>query len=227
MGLFGRKKSNSQSPMVLKAPTDLNAVIVNDSQMVIMQKREMAEIFLGFETRNRYLIFDQNGSPCGTIEEQSFGVMAFLKRMFLKSHRPFTVLISDASAKPVLKLQRKFFFFFSDLEVSVPNGPKIGSIHRRFGILNKKYDLCDPDGRVFARIRSSVFKIWTFAVRDTNDQELARISKKWSGALKEYFSDSDNFMIEFGNCAWTARQRAVLLSAAVTVDFDFFENNNN
>ena len=44
--------------------------------------------------------------------------------------------------------------------------------------------------------------------------------------LKEMFTDSDNFIIEFGNRPWTAQNRATILAAAISIDFDFFENNN-
>ena len=55
--------------------------------------------------------------------------------------------------------------------------------------------------------------------------QTATISKKWGGALREVFSDADTFRIEFGTASWTEEQRAVLLAAAISIDFDFFENN--
>ena len=63
-------------------------------------------------------------------------------------------------------------------------------------------------------------------MRDGQGNEVARISKKWSGLLKEYFTDTDNFMVEFGTKAWSAAQRAVIVATAISIDFDFFENNN-
>jgi uncharacterized protein YxjI len=213
--------------MELKAPTDLTQALTSGSQLVVKQKRELTEVFLGFETRNRYLVFDQTGAPCGSIEEQGTGIGALLKRIFLKSHRSFVIHVSDASGKLLLEFSRPFFFFFSDIAVRVPNGPTLGTAHRRFGILHKNYDLRDPNGQIFAKIRSSVFKIWTFAVRDRDGNEVARISKKWTGLLKEYFTDSDNFMIEFGTKQWTPAQRAIIFATAISIDFDFFENNNS
>lgn len=226
MAIFGTS-SNSTSNLEIKSPSDLTQVLTLGSQIVIKQKRELAEVFLGFETRNQYLIFDQSGAPCGTVVEQGTGLLAILKRWFLKSHRPFLINVSDATGKVLLMFSRPFFFFFSDIEVRVPNGPLLGTAHRRFGIITKIYDLKDANGQNFAQIRSSIFKIWTFSVRDGLGNEVARISKKWSGALKEYFTDADNFMIEFGSKQWTAAQRAVIFATAISVDFDFFENNNS
>lgn len=226
MSIFSSKQIPSVSPAFeMKPPTDLGQALSQGPQIVIKQKRELAEIFLGFEMRNQYLVFDHGGAPCGTVVERGSGITSFLKRMFLGSHRPFVIDVLDATGKAMLELSRPFFFLFSDITVRVPNGPVLGHAHRRFGLINKKYDLLDANGQMFARIRSSHFKIWTFAIRDAQDQEVARISKKWSGVLKEVFTDSDNFMIEFGNAQWTAQQRAVIFAASISVDFDFFENN--
>lgn len=228
MGLFGAKRQGtSAAPLQMLPPTDLTAALLTHANLVIKQKRELAEVFLGFETRNQYLIFDQSGAPCGSIVERGAGFGAFLKRMFFRSHRAFVIDVFDANGKPILEFSRPFFFFFSDIVVRVPNGPILGSAHRRFGILNKIYDLRDPQGRPFSQIRSSLFKIWTFAVRDEAGNEVARISKKWSGVLKEYFSDADNFMVEFGAKNWSAPQRAIIFATSVSIDFDFFENNNS
>ena len=227
MNLFGTKKAPNTSPLEMKPPSDLTTAISQGSQIIIRQKRELAELFLGFETRNQYRLFDETGAPCGSVIERSSGFLSILKRLFLKSHRSFVIDVMDASGKPILKFSRPFFFFFSDITVSVPNGPVLGTAHRRFGILNKIYDLQDVNAQKFAQIRSSMFKIWTFAIRDDRGSEVACISKRWSGALKEYFTDTDNFMVEFGATGWTAAQRAIIFATAISIDFDFFENNNN
>ena len=53
----------------------------------------------------------------------------------------------------------------------------------------------------------------------------ALISKRWGGGLREIFTDADTFMVDFGNGIWTEEQRQVIFAAAMSIDFDFFENN--
>ena len=226
MGLFSSKKNNTSNALLARTPSDLTTALTQGPQLVILQKRELTEVFLGFETVNRYRLFDSNGDPCGSIVERGSGFLSFLKRNFLKSHRPFVVDVFDASGKCILEFNRPFFWIFSDITIKVPNGPVLGTAHRKFGLIHKKYELRTNEGKVFAKIQSSIFKIWTFALRDHSGNEIARISKKWSGMLKEYFTDSDNFMIEFGSHSWSANQRAIILAAAISIDFDYFENNN-
>lgn len=228
MTVFGSAAQKIEpTPMEAPPSKDLSQAISTGTQLVIKQKRELAELFLGFETRNQYMVFDQNGAPCGSIAEQGTGVKAFFKRMFLKSRRPFVIHVTDASGKVILEFSRPFFFLFSDITVRVPNGPILGSAHRRYEIINnKKYELRDANGAKFAELKGGILRLWTFAIRDKEGNEVARISKKWSGLLKEYFTDADNFMIEFGNKNWTPQQRAVIFATAISVDFDFFEYTN-
>ncbi len=212
-------------PQSVRAP-DLIQALTRNSQLVIKQTRELAEIFLGFETRNKYAIFDETGAPCGKVIERGGGFGSFIKRIFLKSHRPFVIDVLDAAGGQALILSRPFFFFFSDIAVNLPTGLSLGTAHRRFGFLHKKYELQDPNGNVFAVIKTSYFKIWTFAIRDAQGVERSRISKKWAGALKEIFTDADNFLLEFGNAPWSPAQRAVIFAVAISIDFDFFDNNS-
>eukprot|EP00026_Physarum_polycephalum_P013245 Phypoly_transcript_13625.p1 GENE.Phypoly_transcript_13625~~Phypoly_transcript_13625.p1 ORF type:complete len:309 (-),score=55.49 Phypoly_transcript_13625:9-935(-) len=67
----------------------------------------------------------------------------------------------------------------------------------------------------------------TFEIFDANDLEchkhVGKIKKKWSGSLKEIFTDADNFFIEFPPAA-TARQRAGLLGALFFIDYLYYED---
>ncbi len=109
--------------------------------------------------------------------------------------------------------------------MAVPYGDRVGSIHRRFGILYKKYDLKDRMGRLFATVSSPRWRLWTFPIKDLSGEVCATVSKRWGGGLREVFTDADTFRIDFGTHAWTPEQRAILFALALSIDFDFFENN--
>lgn len=53
----------------------------------------------------------------------------------------------------------------------------------------------------------------------------AEISKRWGGALREVFSDADTYRVSVDGGTWSGPERWVLFAAAVSIDFDFFENN--
>jgi len=211
------------------APTmqTLQDAVVQNRQLFVSQKKEMAELFLGIETKNSYTIYDDQKRQLGMILENGGGFWGVVKRLLFRSHRGFEIGVFDQQQQAVFHLVRKFFFIFSDLMVLAGNGAPIGSIHRRFGIIHKKYDLKDPQGMIFARISSPIWRLWTFPIKiPQHDQPVAEISKKWQGVMKEMFTDADTFMIDYGQMQWTPVQKAVIFAAAISIDFDFFENNS-
>lgn len=198
------------------------------SRLMVQQRKEWAQIMINWETANKYAILDEQGRELGLIAERSGGFLEALTRMFLRSHRPLEVDVFAGMAEHVLHLKRDFFFFFSDLEVTLPDGTRLGSIHRRFRLLSKHYDLCDASGQVFATIESPIWRIWTFPVKALSGVALGEISKRWGGVLTEVFSDADTYSIELKNPDMlSTEQSAIVLAAAISIDFDYFEHNNS
>ena len=203
----------------------LRQVLESAEEYFVHQKKEWTEILIGFETKNQYEVLNTEGQGVGTISEVSSGFGGFLKRNFFGSHRSLDVRVHDAEGQPQLKFARPFFFWFSSLEVFEEGGVKLGQVNRRFGILYKKYDLVDAQDRCFAKIRSPLWRLWTFSVRHVNDVSEATISKKWGGLLREAFADADTFRVTYESGTWTAAERLVLFAAAISIDFDYFEDN--
>ncbi len=203
---------------------DLRQYIEETSEVFIRQVKEWGEILTGFETSNKYELLGAKGEKIGHLAEEGSGVFHFLKKQFLRSHRPMTIRVWDNSGQTFLNLRRPFFWFFSDLFIENGEGKKVGQVRRRFGILFKKYDLVDPRGHVFGRIKAPLWNIWTFPILDKRGEEVGVVSKKWGGILKEVFTDSDKFGIRFPN--WQGDQRLIALACAISIDLDFFEDNN-
>jgi hypothetical protein len=201
-------------------------MILEPERLYIEQHyRHWWEILTNLEQRNEYSVTTGDGRLAGWIVEQGQGLAAGLLRVVAGSHRPFEVAVMTTEKEQVLEFGRRFFFLFSDMEVKLPNGRRIGRVRRRFALLARVYDLEDQYGNVFARISSPLFKIWTFPVIDSAGRQAAMIAKKWSGLGREYFTDADNFGVDFGGARWTPEQKAVVFAATIAIDFDFFENN--
>jgi len=203
----------------------LHELVTGHAALYVQQRREWTEILIDWETKNRYAILDGERRELGWIAERAGGVADFLKRAFLRSHRGFEIDVMDSAGRVLLHLSRGFFFLFSSLDVHAPDGESYGRVERRFGVLYKIYHLFDAGGTRFAEIRSPRWRFWTFPIIDSGGNERGAIAKRWGGALREIFSDADTFRVELAPVPWTDAQRVVLLAAAVSVDFDFFENN--
>lgn len=198
----------------------------NHKLMFIKQVKEWTEIIINIETKNKYAVLDERGTEIGFLAEESSGLWAMLKRWLFRSHRPFEIKVWDNKRDPLLQLTRPFFWFFSDLLVRDAKGRVLGHVFRRFGLLYKKYDLCDANGKVFAQIKAPIWNLWTFRIYvPDSDRELGQISKKWGGIIKEIFTDSDKFGVNLEK--FTSEQRPVVFAAAISIDFDFFEDNHD
>ena len=203
----------------------LQEALETNGELFVRQRKEWTEILIDFETRNRYEVMDAGGATLGAVAEVATGFSALLARTFLGSHRPLDVHVLDRDGSELLRLTRRFFWLFSSLAVARADGRPVGSVERRFGLLYKKYDLLDAHGRCFARVSAPRWRIWTFPVIGEDGLSEAVIAKKWGGALREVFTDADHYRVGFSAGSWTPDQRAVVFAAAISIDFDFFENN--
>jgi len=204
----------------------LEEMVMPHRRLKIRQEREWVEILTGWETANRYAVWGGMRLVANVLEK-SEGLEAALLRQFLGSHRPLNVQVLDKSAsQALLRFTRPFFWFFSNMEVRTSVGDRrLGRVQRRFRLLQRWYDLHDETGRLFATIRSPLLRFWTFRIHDRAGNQVGLISKKWSGLLQEAVADADNFAVDFGSHQWSLAQRCVLFAAALSIDFDYFENN--
>jgi uncharacterized protein YxjI len=203
----------------------LEAFFQNRAQFFIRQVKEWVEILIDWETTNKYRVYDPQKQELGFLAERGGGLFHTLKRAFFRSHRPFDADLLSPKGEKILHFQRPFFWIWSDLEISNGQGKKVGSVHRRFAFFYKKYDLMDVHGHLFARLASPFWRIWKFPLLDAQDNEVGQVSKKWGGVLREIFTDADAYLVDYGNKNWSVEEKAVIFGAALSIDFDYFENN--
>lgn len=193
------------------------------TEFVIKQAHEWGEILSGFETTNKYTI--RAGDYSLNADEFSNGFASLLTRSFLSSHRPFEINIWDWKNNHVLGLKRPFRFYFHEVNVSDATGKKIGTVIREFSIINRKYRVFNASGLQTAAIKGPIYRPWTFFVT-RQGKEIGKITKKWSGLAKEYFTDADIFGVKF-NREIDKTSKYLLLGAVFLIDFLHFENNHN
>lgn len=199
--------------------TSLNLQI--HRRIKIKQLKEFAELF-GFETRNKYLIQDDDNIPIGFAAEQGKGLLGLLFRTYMGHWRKFEIHFFDNQKVFLFKADHPFRWFFQCLEIYDENNKFLGRLEQRWGFLTKKFDLHDSSDSVVATMRSGFFRIWSFPIKK-NGNEYAVISKKWGGLLKELFLDADNFLLEFQDSAISENMKKILLASAIFVDLQYFE----
>lgn len=201
--------------------SDFLGLLLRTTELRIVQKRELAELF-GFETRNKYSI-EASGVPIAFAAEQGKSVLAFFARLFFGHWRSFEIQFFDTTRQLVLSGVHPFRFFFQRLEVSDAAGRELGAIQQRFAMFSKRFDVVAPTGQLLLSVSSPLWRPWTFVFLRAG-VEVARVEKKWSGLLREAFTDADRFRVVFTSQQLRAEERALVLAAGLFVDLQYFEN---
>jgi uncharacterized protein YxjI len=187
--------------------------------LVVSQRKEWGEILTGFEGKNKYAISDMSGRGLYLAAEEAGST---LLRWFLKALRPFTIAVLTEGGQVVFRVVRPFRFYFHRAEVVDSHGKSLGVIERKFSILRRIYSVRGSSGRETFQLFGPILHPWTFQIRN-NGVELGKITKKWSGLLKEGFTDADNFGVIFP-VKWDVKLKALFLGAVFLIDFVHFEN---
>lgn len=193
--------------------------------LVLRQRKELAELF-GYESRNKYEVLDPSGAPILYAAEQGKGLGAMFMRQFVGHWRSFELHVFDASRNVVLRAVHPFRWFFQRLEVFDAAGRPIGALQQRWAFFHKRFDVEDAAGRVLMSVSSPFWRPWTFHFERAG-QTVASVLKRWSGALKEIFTDADNFRVEFTHPGLGSDERALLLCAGLFIDLQYFEAKAN
>jgi len=198
------------------------ARIGSAQKLVVTQQKEWGEIITGWETKNRYLVSAEDGDGLMYAGEVGGGGMEFLMRSFLKNKRPFKIELRDTGGQVVITIERPFTWFFSRAQIIDASGTVIGTIQQRFAWLNRRFVISDRKGHEVGFLTGSLFHPWTFPL-EIGGQPSGQITKKWSGLLKEAFTDADTFGVEFSSTL-AQELRLVALGATFLLDFLYFEN---
>ena len=193
--------------------------LTQHSELMIRQRVEKLEAVTGLETANRYTVMTAQGDELLHAQEES----GTFSRMLLKRHRPLTLRVTDSDKNEVLVASRRFFWFLSHLHVSDPSGRDIGTLRRRISFPARKLTIEGQGGLQIAEIRGPMLKPKTFTVYK-QEREVARITKQWSGMMKEAFTDADTFKLELSDSGMDEEFALLMLASAFAIDLDFFES---
>ncbi|KAL7062297.1 hypothetical protein AAHC03_01321 [Spirometra sp. Aus1] len=231
----------AKPPTNVPCPPGLEYLLSLD-KLVVKQKKEMLEIFTGFETANKYVVLNAFGQQVFYAMESS-SVMA---RLFLGPSREFEMKLVDYSGTEVLNVYRPFkccaqcclccpcnASCLDEIEVKCPTSGTLGYIRQQRNGCQTLYCVQDVSDTTLLQILgpslccnvSCVGNDLSYQVLTADgNHTIGIISKKWTGFLQEYLTDADTYAVTFPvDLQVTAK--ALLMAAAFLIDFMFFENN--
>jgi uncharacterized protein YxjI len=129
----------------------------------------------------------------------------------------FDIRVRTPDGRPVVRVTRGITIFLSKVRVYDHKDEEIGGFRQKLWSIGGKFDVLDREGQAVCSLKGK-WTGWEFAfMRD--GQELARVTKKWSGLGKELFTTADNYMLSISpEVPPNSTIRRLILAAVMCVD---------
>lgn len=203
-------------------------------QIFVYQLFEFIEALTGFETKNKYELKNSMGQRVYFAVEES----EFCNRLCCGANRAFSIKIMDNLNQTVLHLVRPLGChscwcpcLHHRMEVQAPPGTIIGYVVQEWNPCIPILSIQNEMSETILKIRGPCMQFSccgdvNFKVLSKDESTVVgKISKKWTGLLREFFTDADNFGIQFP-MDLDVKVKAVLIGACIMVDFLYFEQNS-
>jgi len=218
----------------------------------IKQKLDVAEAIFGCEQANTYYVYplgndeEKKGKKFYKCKEKSD---CLAKQCLTGGCRPFVLHVNiedddeEIDNTPFLMLDRPCkctFFCFDRPEMSIRyvedgRNDYLGKVRDVFICCGVRFEILDALNNLKYVINGSVCQwgMWcpapcdqceniTFDIQSPSGEVISTIKKKSPGCLNAMVSDADNYAINFPNGA-TKEEKALLMSAALLLDYLYFE----
>ncbi len=172
-----------------------------------------------FKAANEYDIFDpETGAVILHCREPGLGfVTRMLRFSEYKRYTPFDIRLSTVDGRQIVRVTRGVAFFRSHVAVSDGAGARLGGFEQRLLSVGGKFQVLDEHGRPLCKLVGN-WTGWDFRF-EAGERELARVTKKWSGLGKEFFTSADNYVLQIsGDVPPDSKLRQLILAAVMCID---------
>jgi uncharacterized protein YxjI len=166
--------------------------LLDHDVLVISQKAKI------IETMDEYRVFDDAGTQIGTIREVEQSTTQRVVRLFSGVDQFLThkLGVFDADGRQVLMLERPAKLMKSKIKVTDAAGTERGAILQDNVVGPKHFSLVDRRGDRIGSINGENWMDWNFVINDDTGGEVGRVTKEWSGILKEGYTTADTYVLE-------------------------------
>ena len=192
----------------------------------IDQKYHLTEALFSFERKNEYSVSVLPASASRGwwhIAEINASGLSILGRNLFGLLYTFTMELTNEHGNKILRLYRQPRIYFHALDIHDENGVQIGHASRRFSYFNRVISVKNNKGIEMLRVVGPILKPWTFYLYKASSK-VGVISKKWTGVLKEAYTDADKFNMRFSS-PLDAKRKKFSVGALMLIDSLYFEGN--
>ncbi|MFA8451842.1 MAG: phospholipid scramblase-related protein [Bacteroidales bacterium] len=172
-----------------------------------------------FKAANNYDIYEpSNGEIVLECREENLGFFTKLFRFTkYKTLTPFHIEIKNPEGQKLLTIKRGVSFFVSEVMVYDENDNHIGGFKQKFFSIGGKFNVLNNKDEVVCLLKGK-WTGWDFKFILENE-EFARVTKKWNGLGKELFTSADNYVLEISEkVPENSTLRKLILSAVMCID---------
>jgi uncharacterized protein YxjI len=187
--------------------------LLDRNRIIINQRAKLIEVVA------EYRIRDEEGADVGVIRQEGQSTLKKLAR-FVSSLDQFMTHelgVYDADGTKVLGVVRPRKFVKTNVLVSDGIGSPVGEIRQQNAIGKIRFGLHDAAGSKVGEIRAENWRAWDFAIVDSGERQVARITKTWEGLAKTLFTTADDYLLDITGDV-SGPLRPLVLASAVSVD---------
>ena len=168
-----------------------------------------------FKAANNYDVFDPSGgAKLLECREPNLGFFTKLFRFTdYKRMTPFEVVLTGTDGRKALTVRRGVSFFLSKVEVLDENGRVIGGFKQKLFSIGGAFRVLDARDNEVCVLKGK-WTSWEFKFL-RGENELAVVSKKWTGLGRELFTSADNYVLSIGDRVPADDNVRILIMAAV------------
>ena len=190
-------------------------------QPVLQQNTFLIKEHVGFfKAANNYDIYDPaTGQILLLCREPKLGFFTKIFR-FTDSKRmtPFDVWVTLPDGTPAVRVTRGISIFLSKVSVFDEHNRYIGGFKQKLWSIGGKFEIHDAQGRPVCMLKGN-WRGWEFKFLAAGDREFARVSKKWAGLGKEFFTSADNYVLQISSDVSPDNPiRELILAAVMVID---------
>lgn len=136
---------------------------------------------------------------------------------------PFNIEVRAKDGSLITRIKRNTVFFRSVVEVYDENDQLIGKFRQRMFSIGGKFDVLDTNDQVICTLKGK-WTSWEFSFIKDN-AEFGKVTKKWAGIGKEFFTTADNYVLEINPSVGNdSKLRTLILAAVLCIDMVLKEN---